>query len=153
MKNYVKKIVASLLAVVFCLGSVQATQAAPEPRATEVWYVGHNYDYDYTMEDTNTTKPKLLGNSGKLVVYGNFYKDDSGASNIKLTAKLLEYPSGRVLDETEVSNTNFPSSNNFILSAYVQHGTQVQLFFDASSINNPPGFFRKAHLHYTAYID
>ena len=88
MKNYVKKIVASLLAVVFCLGSVQATQAAPEPRATEVWYVGHNYDYDYTMEDTNTTKPKLLGNSGKLVVYGNFYKDDSGASNIKLTAQL-----------------------------------------------------------------
>lgn len=151
--KFVKKIIASMLAVMFCLGSVQVAHAASESRATEVWYTGQTYDYSYTMEDTNTTPVKTLGNSGQLVIYGNFYKADSGASNIKLTAKILEYPSGRVLDEVVVNNNNYPFSDNFVLSTYIQSGTKVQLFFDASSINNPPGFYRKAHLNYTVYVE
>ena len=40
----------------------------------------------------------------------------------------------------------------FFITTQVTAGQKIQLFFDASSINNPPGFYRKAWVDYDAYL-
>lgn len=123
--------------------------------ANETWYINHpNYEATYTLTDTNLTPYKIMGDSANLVIFGNFKKADTGNSNIKLTVEIRDYPSGRVLTDakTVVDNTNYPNTNMFFVSAKVYKGQKIQIFFDASSINNPPGFFRKAWVDYDAYL-
>ena len=148
MKKFVKSVIACMMAMVMmCLVSVQPAMAA------ETWTIaGSNYDYDFTFVDDNLTPYKNIGDTGTLVVYGYFYKADSGASNIKLTVQIRDYPSGQVLAQTVVNNNNYPFSDNFNLSTSVYSGQKVQLYFDASSINNPPGFYRSAYVNYSVYI-
>lgn len=148
MRNYKKKIIISIFAVMMmCLTSVHPVIAA------ETWTIaGGNYDADYTFTDDNLTPYKIIGDTGTLVVYGYFFKDDSGDSNIKLTAQIRDYPSGKILAQEVVENNDYPFSNNFMISTNVYSGQRIQLYFDASSINNPPGFYRKAYVNYSAYI-
>lgn len=148
--NKIKKIITTLLLIVALFAvSVQPALAA----GNETWYNTKNYDYAFTFTDDNLTPYKTIGNSGELVMYGYFYKADSSSySNIKLTAQIRDYPRGKVLGTTTVENIDYPISNFFVVKADVKKGQKVQIYFDASSINNPPGPYRKAYVNYTVYI-
>lgn len=150
MKKF-KKIIASFILVL----SMFVLYTQPAMAATnETWYINHdgNYHSEYTLTNNNLTPYKIMGDSANLVVFGDFCKADTGASNIKLTVEIRDYPSGRVLASTVVNNTNYPNSNMFFLYAPVSAGQKIQIFFDASSINNPPGFYRKAFVSYDSYL-
>ncbi len=148
----IKKIITSVMLVMaMCVLTIQPAFAATN---NETWYIDHdgNYKASYTLTDNNLTPYKIMGDTANLVVFGNFKKADTGSSNIKLTVQIREYPSGRVLAQTVVNNTNYPNSNMFFITTQVTAGQKIQLFFDASSINNPPGFYRKAWVDYDAYL-
>lgn len=146
MSKLKKVITCCILAMTLCIVSVMPAFAA------EVWYSGQNYYANYTFHDTNLTPYKEIANSGTLVVGGSFYKNDQGSSNIKLTVEIRDYSSGRVLARTVVENSNYPYRNDFLVEAPVSAGQKIQLFFDASSVNNPPGFYRSAYVDYTSLI-
>ncbi len=150
--NKIKKIITSVMLVIaMCVLTAQPALAATN---NEIWYIDHygNYKASYTFTDTNLTPYKIMGNTANLVVFGKFKKADTGRSNIKLTVQIRDYPSGRVLDQMVVDNTNYPNTNMFFLATTVTAGQKIQLFFDASSINNPPGFYRKAWVDYDSYL-
>lgn len=149
MKKMKKIITSIMLVMAMCIFAVQPAFAA----GTETWYSSHgNYDAAYTFNDDNLTPVKTMGDSGTLVVFGDFKKADSGSSNVKLTAEIRAYPSGTVLDRIVVDNTNYPNPNLFALSTHVTAGQKIQIYFDASSVSNPPGFLRSAYVDYSAYI-
>ena len=148
----IKKIITSaMLVMAICVLTIQPAFAAAK---NETWYIDHvgNYKASYTLTNNNLTPYKIMGDTANLVVFGDFKKADTGSSNIKLTVQIREYPSGRVLAQTVVNNTNYPNSNMFFITTQVTAGQKIQLFFDASSINNPPGFYRKAWVDYDAYL-
>ena len=145
----IKRIITSLMLVMaVCICSIQPAFAATH----DTWKANTSYDYGFTFTDDNLTPYKTCRDAGDLVISGSFKKADTGSSNIKLKAQLRAYPSGAILDETVVYNYNYPHVDYFMLSAHVSAGQKVQIYFDASSINNPPGFYRKAKVSYTAFI-
>lgn len=118
------------------------------PRAgTETW-TGSGLGGNYTFRDSNLTPVKTMGKSGTLLIYGSFYGDDGYAdvSPIKLTAQIRS-TSGTVKSQT-IRTDNRSGSTSFSMSATVYAGEQIQLFFDASSVANPPGILRSAHVTY-----
>ena len=148
----IKKIITSaMLVMAICVLTIQPAFAAAK---NETWYIDHdgNYKASYTLTNNNLTPYKIMGDTANLVVFGNFKKADTGSSNIKLTVQIREYPSGRVLAQTVVNNTNYPNSNMFFITTQVTAGQKIQLFFDASSISNPPGYYRRAFIEYWYYI-
>ena len=121
--------------------------------ADDYWSVGmKEYYMNYDFEDHNYTSVKHIENGNVLHLDGVYKKVDDGDSNIVLTVRILEYPSKRILSEGKYYNTDYPNSNRFEISANVRPGMMVQLFFDASSINNPPGYYRQAYVGYHAYL-
>lgn len=148
----IKKIITSVMLVMtMCLLTVQSAFAATK---NETWYIDHdgNYEASYTLTNNNLTPYKIMGDTANLVIFGDFKKADTGNSNIKLKVQIRDYPSGNVLKETVVDNTNYPNTNMFFITTPVTAGQKIQIFFDASSINNPPGFYRKAWVDYSAYL-
>lgn len=118
------------------------------PRAgTETW-TGSGLGGNYTFNNYNLTPVKTMGKSGTLLIYGSFYGDDGFASSstIKLTVQIRS-TSGAVKAET-IRVDNHSGSTSFTLSAPVYAGEQIQLYFDASSVANPPGIYRSAHVTY-----
>lgn len=103
---------------------------------------------NYTFEDYNLTPVKTIGKSGTLVINGSFYGDDGYAisSPIRLTVQIRS-TSGSVKAATAPID-NRTGSTPFSLSCAVTAGEQIQLYFDASSLANPPGILRKAHVTY-----
>lgn len=114
---------------------------------TETWY-GSGFGGEYTFTNNNTTPVKTMGNSGTLLISGNFYGADgyASASPIKLTVR-IQSTSGSILSSTVVVDDR-SGSTPFAVSCPVSQGQKIQLFFDASSIANPPGIYRKAHVAY-----
>ena len=119
---------------------------------TETWYTGTSFAGEYTFTDTNTTPVKTMGNSGTLTISGSFYGADgyASASPIKLTVK-IRTTSGTVLAST-VAVDDRSGSTSFAVSCNVVQGQQLQIFFDASSVANPPGILRKAHVAYNKHL-
>ena len=121
---------------------------ALEPRAgTETW-TGSGFGGAYRFTDYNLTPVKTMGSTGTLLIYGSFYGDDgySDVSPIKLTAQIRS-TSGVVKAQTiEVDSRN--GYNDFSMACSVSQGEKIQLFFDASSVANPPGILRSAYVSY-----
>lgn len=119
---------------------------------TETWYGGSALAGDYTFENYNLTPVKTMGQSGTLRISGNFYGSDGYAavSPILLTVR-IQSTSGTVLASTSINDSR-SGSTPFSLSCHVSAGQKIQLFFDASSIANPPGIYREAHVTYYRYL-
>lgn len=115
---------------------------------TETWYGGSALAGDYTFENNNLTPVKTMGQSGTLRISGSFYGADgyASASPIKLTVEIRS-TSGAVLART-IATDDRTGSTPFGLSCNVTQGQRIQIFFDASSIANPPGIYRSAHVTY-----
>ena len=122
------------------------------PRAgTETW-TGSGFGGAYTFNNYNLTPVKTMGKSGRLLISGYFYGTDGYASSspIKLTVQIRS-TSGTVLVSrsfVDDRSGNVP----FSISVNVTAGQQVQLFFDASSIANPPGIYRSGYVSYSYYL-
>ena len=145
-----KKIITSFVLVIAMLMlAVQPAFAAEG----EIWYFDQRYEAEYTVTNTNLTPYKVIDQSGVLCVYGHFWKADSASySNVRLTVEIRDYPSGRVLNKVSAENRQYPYGDPFFIDAEVYAGQKIQLFFDVSSINNPPGPYRKALVSYEAYF-
>lgn len=118
---------------------------------TETW-TGSGHGGSYTFNNYNLTPVKTMGQSGTLLISGWFYGNDGFASSspIALTVEIRS-TSGAVLGRTSVYDDrsgNVP----FAVSANVSAGQKIQLFFDASSIANPPGIYRSAYVYYNYAI-
>ena len=121
---------------------------AMEPRAGNETWTGSGFGGSYTFTNYNLTPVKTMGTSGTLLIYGTFYGNDgySDVSPIKLTAQIRS-TSGVVKAQTiEVDSRN--GYNDFSMACSVSQGEKIQLFFDASSVANPPGILRSAYVSY-----
>lgn len=144
------KIITSFLLIVAMLTLTVQTAFAAEG---EIWYKNGRYPAEYTITDTNLTPYKVINETGVLVVYGHFWKADSASySNVKLTVEIREYGTNTVLKRVVAENTQYPYGDPFYIEANVQAGQKIQLFFDVSSIDNPPGPLRQATVKYEAYF-
>ena len=132
--------------------TVDANVESIQPRAgTETWY-GSGFGGSYRFTDYNLTPVKTMGQSGTLVISGSFYGDDgyANSSPIKLTAQIRS-TSGAVRASTVVVDTR-AGYIHFTVSCPVSSGDKIQLYFDASSIANPPGIYRSAYVEYNYAI-
>ena len=113
----------------------------------ETWN-GSGLGGNYTFNNYNLTPIKTMGKSGTLLIYGSFYGDDGYAdvSPIQLTAQIRS-TSGAVKTST-VRVDDRSGATSFSISCPVSYGEQILLFFDASSVANPPGIYRSAHVTY-----
>lgn len=119
-----------------------------ETRAGNETWTGSGLAGNYTFRDNNLTPVKTMGKSGTLLIYGSFYGDDgySDVSPIQLTVQIRS-TSGAVKTST-VRVDDRSGATSFSISCPVSYGEQIQLFFDASSVANPPGIYRSAHVTY-----
>ena len=117
-------------------------------RAGNETWSGSGFGGAYTFTNNNLTPVKTMGKSGRLLISGYFYGTDGFASSspIALTVEIRN-TSGAVLGRTYVDD-NRSGNVPFAVSASVSAGQQIQLFFDASSIANPPGIYRSAYVNY-----
>lgn len=122
------------------------------PRAGNETWTGSGFGGAYTFNNYNLTPVKTMGKSGRLLISGYFYGNDGYASSspIVLTVEIRS-TSGTVLGRTTVYDDR--SGNvDFSVAANVSAGQQIQLYFDASSIANPPGIYRSAFVAYNFYL-
>ena len=122
------------------------------PRAgTETW-TGSGHGGSYTFNNYNLTPVKTMGESGRLLISGSFYGTDGYASSspIKLTVQIRSTSGAILVNRSFVDDRsgNVP----FSISVNVTAGQKVQLYFDASSIANPPGIYRSAFVEYDFVI-
>ena len=129
------------------LATVMADISLENRAGNETW-TGSGFGGSYTFVDYNLTPVKTMGSSGTLVISGSFTGNDGYAdvSPIKLTAQIRS-TSGAVKATTVVVD-NRSGSTAFAVSCPVTIGEQIQLYFDASSIANPPGIYRHAYVIY-----
>ena len=121
-------------------------------RAGNETWTNSGHGGDYTFNNYNLTPVKTMGKSGRLLISGYFYGTDGYASSspIKLTVQIRS-TSGTVLVSrsfVDDRSGNVP----FSISVNVTAGQQVQLFFDASSIANPPVIYRSGYVSYSYYL-
>lgn len=121
---------------------------ALEPRAGNETWTGSGFGGSYRFTNYNLTPVKTMGNSGTLVISGIFSGSDGYAdvSRIKLTVQIRS-TSGSIKASTVVVDDR-SGSTSFSVSCSVSQGEQIQLFFDASSVANPPGIYRSAFVDY-----
>ena len=121
-------------------------------RAGNETWSGSGFGGAYTFNNYNLTPVKTMGKSGRLLISGYFYGTDGYASSspIALTVEIRS-TSGTVLGRTYVSD-NRSGNVPFAVSASVSAGQKIQLYFDASSIANPPGIYRSAYVYYNYAI-
>ena len=121
-------------------------------RAGNETWTNSGHGGDYTFNNNNLTPVKTMGKSGTLLISGYFYGTDGFASSspIKLTVQIRSTSGTTLVSRSFVDDRsgNVP----FSISVNVSAGQQVQLFFDASSIANPPGIYRSAYVYYNYAI-
>lgn len=127
---------------------VDATVESIQPRAGEETWTGSGFGGSYRFTDYNLTPVKTMGQSGTLLISGSFYGDDgyANSSRIKLTAQIRS-TSGVVRASTVVVDDR-SGATYFAVSCNVSAGDRIQIYFDASSIANPPGIYRSAYVEY-----
>lgn len=128
--------------------NTEAVKPSAETRAGAVTWSGSGFGGRYTFVDYNLTPAKIMGSSGTLVITGHFTGNDGYAdvSPIKLTAQIRS-TSGAVKGSTVVVDDR-SGATSFAMTCNVTKGEQIQLYFDASSIANPPGIYRSAYIEY-----
>lgn len=119
-----------------------------ETKAGNETWTGSGLGGNYTFNNYNLTPIKTMGKSGTLLIHGSFYGADGFATSspIKLTVE-IRTTSGVVKARTVVTDDHSGAAA-FSVAATVSAGEQIQLYFDASSIANPPGIYRSAHVLY-----
>lgn len=158
----VKRLLVTLVATVTTLvATVVPAFAAPEsttsddvivesvtPKAGNETWSGSGFGGAYTFNNNNLTPVKTMGRSGRLLISGYFYGNDGYATSspIKLTVEIRS-TSGAVLGRTSVID-DLSGAVDFSVAANVSAGQRIQLFFDASSVANPPGIYRSAYVSY-----
>ncbi len=150
-----KSILAFIMSIAIIVCAMLTITTSPAFAAgTEDWssssmtYVGSMH-----MTNNNLTKVKTIRRSGTLHIVGHFYGEDAHAASspIRLTAEIRRAYGGGTLAST-VKNDNRSGLVDFEVSCHVNNGDQLQIFFDASSISNPPGYYRQAFIEYWYYI-
>lgn len=128
--------------------AVDTTAENIQPRAGEETWTGSGHGGSYTFTNYNLTPVKTMGQSGTLVISGYFSGNDGYAdvSPIKLTAQIRS-TSGTVKASTVVVDDR-TGVTSFVMSCRVSAGERIQLYYDASSIANPPGIYRSAYINY-----
>lgn len=136
------------------VASVEPVMQTPSiaPRAGAETWTGSGFGGAYTFYDYNLTPVKTMGNSGTLLVYGNFHCADGFASShpIALTVQIRN-TAGRVLEYTSIVDS-LSGSTPFAVSYHVNAGDKIQLYFDASSVGAQPGIYRSAYVEYSYII-
>ncbi len=162
MRKIKKLLVGLLVSASMFITTVSPALAAEEtvsmevetasPRAGNETWTGSGFGGSYTFTNNNLTPIKTMGKSGRLLISGHFYGTDGFASSspIKLTVQIRS-TNGNVLASTEVIDTR-NGNIHFSVAANVTAGQQIRLFFDASSIANPPGIYRSAFVAYNFYL-
>lgn len=119
-----------------------------ETKAGNETWTGSGLAGNYTFNNYNLTPVKTMGKSGTLLIHGSFYGDDGFATSspIQLTVE-IRTTSGAVKART-IRVDDHSGATSFSVSAPVSAGEQIQLYFDASSVANPPGIYRSAHVEY-----
>ena len=128
--------------------AVDTTAENIQPRAGEETWTGSGFGGSYTFTNYNLTPVKTMGQSGTLLISGSFTGRDgyANSSPIKLTAQIRS-TSGAVRASTVVVDDR-SGATFFAVSCKVSAGDRIQLFFDASSIANPPAIYRSAYVEY-----
>ena len=139
VKNKATRFIISfvLMCAMIITSAVPAFAAGAEDWSSSTkTYVGSMH-----MTDNNLTQVKTIKRTGTLHIVGHFYGEDAHAavSPIRLTAQ-IRYAYGGA-----IGNASITKDDN-------RSGLQVQIFFDASSISNPPGYYRRAFIEYWYYI-
>lgn len=131
--------------------------SAITPRAgVETWsnssstYVGSMH-----MQNNNLSPVKTIGRSGTLHIWGHFYGEDANAASspIQLRAEIRQASGSAINGNYCLVRDNRSGLVHFSTSCAVTAGQKVQIYFDASSISNPPGYYRQAYIEYYYYID
>ena len=149
---------ATCLALVFSMltATVMPTLAA----GVETW--GENTTVGPTehirVTNNNWTPVKTMGRDGYLSINNFTYKcapgycecsdrEPSGWSNIKVYIKIVDYDTGATLGE-KTFGIHQIISDKVTTWERVHKGQRVRIFFDVSSVDNPPGPYRKAHIDF-----
>ena len=129
------------------LKATETADASVERAGTETWY-GSGFGGSYTFTNYNLTPVKTMGKSGTLVISGSFHGADgyANSSPIKLTAQIRS--TSGVVKASTVEVDDRSGATFFSVVASVSAGEKIQLYFDASSIANPPGIYRSAYVSY-----
>ena len=152
VKNKATRFIISfvLMCAMIITSAVPAFAAGSEDWSSSTkTYVGSMH-----MTDNNLTQVKTIKRTGTLHIVGHFYGEDAHAVECPfiLTA-LFRYAYGGAIGKASITkDDNRSGLVDFEVTCPVSYGQQVQIFFDASSISNPPGYYRRAFIEYWYYI-
>ena len=140
---------------VFAQENPLVAETSVEARATTHWQAGNTYTSEYTFNNNNLTPYKVLHSGSYIFLTGEFRRADSSNSQIQLTVQIRDYDTGEILSSQVIKDlhNDGATSTSFIGGfANVYPGRRIQIFVDASSISNPPGFYRSAWVKYNIYV-
>ena len=152
VKNKATRFIISfvLMCAMIITSAVPAFAAGAEDWSSSTkTYVGSMH-----MTDNNLTQVKTIKRTGTLHIVGHFYGEDAHAavSPIRLTAQIRYAYGGAIGNASITKDDNRSGLVDFEVTCPVSYDQQVQIFFDASSISNPPGYYRRAFIEYWYYI-
>ena len=142
-----------LLLTLITLLSVSSTKTYAA--GIETWYAGNVYNSTYVFKDCNYTPYKTIGSNGTLSILGSFRRADTSTSQIKLTMNVYDYDTKSLLSSVVIYDQHNDAVNTTQFAAAhvnVHAGQRIQIFVDASSVSNPPGYYRTAWITYSDYI-
>ena len=108
--------------------------------------------YFHIFEDCGVLARGVANSNGYLLIDGDFNKYDDGASGVRLTIEVRDADTHETLLTITADNTDISAPTRFRDLVPVHKNQKIELFFDASSIDNPPGFYRWAAVEYTVII-
>lgn len=145
-------ILLSAVMIFTCISPVTAFAAG-----TETWYKNGGYPGtqvgSFNCVNNNLSPVKTIGQSGYLYIWGTAEKSDPYAGNVVTTVEIRSYTTGGTLASTRSYAINPEGTLHYFETPhiYVTAGQQIRIFFDVSSISNPPGPYRQAYISY-AYV-
>lgn len=150
-----RKISRSIFALMLAVVALLSTTVTAFAAGTETWSEKSGPWEKMRVTNKNTTPIKTMGRSGKLNIAVSISGCRGDGCNgteptsyppVKVTCKILSYPSGEVLGTATASEPL--GTCNVVTYRSLNVGEKIQLFFDVSSQYNPPGAYRKAHISY-----
>ncbi len=151
-----KKFLRTIIVLALLIATMMTMSFSALAAGTETWDQQYGPWEKMRVTNKNTTPIKTMERAGTLRISANVSPCKKGVCNcgdnepnsyppVVVTCKILSYPSGIVLAEGKVNEYGLLSINTY---RTMKVGEKVQIFFDVSSKNNPPGPYRKAHIQY-----
>ncbi len=152
VKNKATRFIISfvLMCAMIITSAVPAFAAGAEDWSSSTkTYVGSMH-----MTDNNLTQVKTIKRTGTLQIVGHYYGEDAhdDVSHIRINSQIRYAYGGAIGNASITKDDNRSGLVDFEVTCPVSYGQQVQIFFDASSISNPPGYYRRAFIEYWYYI-